>query len=73
MIEAQKNLDNNLKEVVKDLETKSVESLERERLNQEIKELKEKARQIKNSTSSPKEIEEINSQIEKLLSKIQSL
>ena len=73
MIEAQKNLDNNLKEVVKDLETKSVESLERERLNQEIKELKEKARQIKNSISSPKEIEEINSQIEKLLSKIQSL
>ncbi len=73
MIEAQKNLDNNLKEAVKDLETKSVESLEREKINQEIKELKEKAKQIKNSTSSPKEIEEINNQIEKLLSRIQSL
>ena len=73
MIEAQKNLDNNLKEAVKDLETKSVESLEREKINQEIKDLKEKAKQIKNSSSSPKEIEEINNQIEKLLSRIQSL
>lgn len=73
MLEAQKNLDKNLKEVVKDLETKSVESIEREKINQEIKELKEKAKQIKNSSSSPKEIEKINSQIENLLARIQSL
>ena len=73
MIEAQKILDSNLKEAVKDLETKTVESIEREKINQEIKELKEKAMQIKNSTSSPKEIEAINNQIEKLLARIQSL
>ena len=73
LIEAQKNLDNNLKDAVKDLETKTVESLEREKISKEINELKEKAKQIRNSTSSPKEIEEINNQIEKLLEKIQSL
>jgi len=73
MIEAQKNLDKNLKEVVKDLETKSVESIERDRINQEIKALKEKAKQIKNAGSSNAEIEEVNKQIEALLNRIHKL
>ena len=73
MIEAQKNLDKNLKEVVRDLETKSVESIERDKINQEINDLREKAKKIKNAGSSNAEIEEINKQIENLLSRIHKL
>jgi len=72
LIEAHKTLNKNLQEVAIDLETKSVESLEREKLNQEINELKEKAKLIKNSGSSA-EFEEINKQIESLIKRIQSL
>ncbi len=73
LIEAQKTLNKNLNEVVADLDAKSVESIEREKINQEINELKNKAKQIKDSGSSANEIEEINKQIEDLLKRIQSL
>ncbi len=72
LIEAHKTLNKNLQEVAIDLETKSVESLEREKLNQEINELKQKAKLIKDSGSST-EFEEINKQIESLIKRIQSL
>lgn len=73
LIEAQKTLNKNLNEVVADLDAKSVESIEREKINQEIKELKNKAKQIKDSGSSANEIEEINKQIEDLLKRIQNM
>ncbi len=73
MLEAQKTLEANLKEIAFDLETKSDKSLEREKLNDEIKSLRGKAVQIKNSDSSSGEIEEINKQIEALLNRITNM
>lgn len=73
MIEAEKTLNDNLEEVVLDLDTKSIESIEREKLNKEINELRIKAKQVKDSGSSAKEIEDINSQIEDLLQRIKKL
>jgi hypothetical protein len=74
LIEAQKNLNDNLKEVMNDLETKTLKSIEREKINEEIKVLRQKAKQIKDSDSSAGEqIETINKQIEDLIKRIQKL
>ena len=73
MIEAQKDLNDNLKEVVRDLETKSIESIEREKITQEISELRQKVKKLKETDSSANEIEIINKQIESLIKRIQKL
>lgn len=71
MIEAQKNLNSKLTEVVSDLDKKSMESIEREKLLAEIKELKAKVKMVKESDSSANDqIEALNTQIENLLQKI---
>ena len=73
LFEAEKTLNENLKEVVKDLDQKSLESIERQQINEEISVLRQKAKEIKDSESSVQEIEEINAQIEDLIKRVQKL
>lgn len=74
LFEAQKNLNDNIKEVVADLETKSIESIEREKISKEIDELKQRAKELKKADASAiEDIEAVNKQIEELLERMKKL
>ena len=74
MLEAQKTLNDNLKEVVNDLETKSLETIEHEKIKEEIKQLRAQAKLITDTDAAAvKQIEEINSQIENLIKRIRNM
>lgn len=73
MIEAQETLNQNLKEAVQDLDEKSIKAVEREKINAEIAQLKERARLAKETNSSGDELEEINKNLEELIQKLKNI